>query len=152
MKQKNKIDLVKLILLLLVFYRFLGTGDCQASQLGYYGDWRVDNVIGFAHISEGPELAAKEYVGKVLVYHSDYAEDSNSIRVNPIYFEQKYSEEEFYKYNRASLKTLGINSGFIYFIKVAGKGEGSSFYYVAESDTLIVRHEGVFLASVRISE
>ncbi len=152
LKQKNKVDFVKLILLLLVFYRFIGTGDCQASQVDYYGVWKIDHVIGFSHISAGADLAERDRVGKILVCYPNYAGYLNSAIESPIYLEKKYSEEEFFKYNRAFLKKLGIDSNYIYFIDVKGlNDERFDFYYDNESDALIVNYEGVFLVAVRIS-
>lgn len=119
----------------------------------YYGSFRVTSLKGTAAVYAMSDEEINEKIGKTLSYGADTLVFGEAvIDVTPdAYDMESYPADRFSTDFKITASDLGITAKEVQAVSVLVEGNYfGNYFFVVDSDTLIVYHEGVFFEAKRI--
>lgn len=124
-----------------------------ADEPGYYGKYQVTSCLGTAATYAMSEEEINEKLGKTLSYSgAEVVYGEAVIAVSEYgYEEESYPVDRLYSDFRIQAADLGITSTEITAVSVLTEGNFfGNYFFVVDSDNLIVYYEGVFFEAKRV--
>jgi hypothetical protein len=127
------------------------------NQNSFFGEWQLKRILTTGPVLQNSESDMKSYIGRKLSYSKNSVQDNTNICNKPFYKISQVPKDDFESGNRVSFSKLGLNANAITQVNVVTDQElkndwdsMGSFFYIKDSNTLIVYLGGYYLEAERI--